>query len=138
MTPDPPRSGPLARVLVLVLALLAAAWLAVALRDVRLQEEGIRLLQQSPPRPGAALERFRDAQRWNASRQPRQFEAAALFLDGRREAAIAMIEEVLAAEPENRAAWILLASWTRGTDEARSAQAARRAAELDGEAANAR
>ncbi len=63
MTRDPPRSGPLVRVLVLALALVAATWLAASLRDVRLQEQGIRLLQQRPPRPRPATARRADAAR---------------------------------------------------------------------------
>ena len=50
---------------------------------------------------------------------------------GRNPQAVAVLEEVVAREPENLLAWRLLDLVTRGSDPARSRQAAARARALD-------
>lgn len=119
----------------LVLSLAAAAivaWLLISWNDERLQTQGIVLLESQPPQSAAALERFRSAKLLSASRQPDAFEASALLLSGDRAAAIAQLEELLRSEPENRTGWLLLANWLRSDDQAGSARALAKAAQLDG------
>ena len=119
----------------LALSLLAAAiaaWLLIGWNDDRLQTQGATLLQQRPPGPRLALDRFRAAKLLNASSQPDAFEALAFFLAGEREKAVAQLEALLRSEPENRTGWLLLADWLSVDDPAGSARAVARGAQLDG------
>ena len=129
------RTTAVTRVLLVALALLAAGWLAVSWRDVRLQDQGIRALQATPPAPRVALAKFRAAGRLNASRQPVQLAAAAYLILGERDRAIAMLRRELRAEPDNRIGWVLLSNWLRGVDPAAADAAARRAEKLNGKPA---
>lgn len=115
-----------------VVAVACAAWLAVSLRDERLQVRGIELLAESPPKPALALDDFRRASLLSASQQPELFQASVYFVQGRRATAIAMLRSLLAAEPDNRTGWILLANWLRATGKPGAEQAYARARSLDG------
>ena len=130
------RTTAVTRVLLVALALLAAGWLAVSWRDVRLQDQGIRLFQATPTQARAALSKFHAAGRLNASRQPRQFEAASYWVLGERERAVAMLKDLLRQEPDNRIGWVLLSNWLRASDPAAAAAAARRAEKLNGKPAS--
>ena len=116
----------------MALALLCAGWLAVSLRNERLQVAGIRLLAEKPPQVDAALDDFRRASQLSASQQPELFEASVYFLKGQRPRAISMLRGLLAREPDNRTGWLLLSAWLRPTDPAGANAAAERARVLDG------
>ena len=106
----------LARVAVGVVAVLVIAWLAVLVRDVRLQERAVE-----DSRPGAtraeldaAAADLRRARYLNPDREPDIALAVVENARGRQAQAIALIEDVVRAEPDNLLAWELLAVYARG------------------------
>lgn len=113
-------------------ALLVAAWLAISLRDERLLVSGIRQMEEQPPNSAQAELNFRHASLLNKSQQPELFEASAWYVQGRRAEAIAMLQRLLADEPDNRSGWILLETWLRPADPRAADAAEARARELDG------
>jgi len=130
--PLPPRALAL-RLLLSLLAVVAAGWLLVGWHDERLQTQGILLLAEQPARPAEAIERFRGAQLFSASLQPQLFEASAVYLLGDRTRATGDLRQLLVREPRNRTGWLLLGNWLL-TDDPPAAEAAfRQASALDGE-----
>lgn len=121
-----------ARVVLLTLALLAAGWLVVSLRDVRLESRASALLRDRPPDLVDARRRLESARLLNASSSVDQTLAAVSWLEGDRRTAIARLQSVVRREPDNRVAWSFLARFAAETDPRRSREAARRAAALDG------
>lgn len=116
-----------------VLALACSGWLAISLRNERLQVSGIKLLAEQPPRVDTAFDDFRKASLLSASQQPELFEASVYFLKGERPRAIAMLRGLLAEEPDNRTGWLLLGNWLRATGDPDGAgRAYARARELNG------
>lgn len=132
VSPAPTHRQAVLRIVLVAAALVVAGWLALSLRNERLQVAGIKLMAERPPQTTAALEKFRQASRISASQQPELFEAAAYFAQGDRERAIGMMRGLLADEPENRTGWLLLATWLRPTDPAAADEAFGRAEALDG------
>ena len=120
------------RVALVAGAVVVAGWLALSLRNERLQVSGIRLMAAQPPQPAQALRDFRAASRLSASQQPELFEASAYFAQGDRARAIGMLRSLLAEEPDNRTGWLLLAGWLRPTDPRGAESAAARARALNG------
>ena len=120
------------RTALVALALLCAGWLAVSLRNERLQVAGIRLLAEKPPQVDAALDDFRRASQLSASQQPELFEASVYFLKGQRPRAISMLRGLLAREPDNRTGWLLLGNWLQASGDPGAARAYARARELNG------
>lgn len=121
-----------ARVLLVALALACAGWLAVSLRNEKLQVSGIKALALKPPQTAPAFEDFRRASQLSASQQPELFEASVYFLEGRRARAIAMLRGLLAAEPDNRTGWILLGNWLSVAGQPGAGSAYARARALNG------
>ena len=120
------------RVILVAAALVVAGWLALSLRNERLQVSGIRLMAEQPPQPALALDRFRQASLLSASQQPELFEASAYYAQGQPQRAVTMLRDLLAQEPDNRTGWLLLSAWLRPTDPAGANAAAERARVLDG------
>ena len=113
-------------------ALACAAWLAVSLRNERLQVAGIKLLQEEPPQATLALQDFQRASQLSASQQPELFEASVYFAQGQRARAIGMLRGLLADEPKNRTGWLLLSNWLRPSHPRAADAALARARALDG------
>ena len=105
----------LVRVSMALVAVLVLAWLAVLLRDYEVGRDG--LVERDPEQVESA--RLLDPNRsWELSL------AGVYLLGGDSRRAAAEAERLVAAEPENAAAWSLLRAATRETEPARSAQAA--------------
>lgn len=124
--------GTALRVILVAAALVVAGWLALSLRNERLQVSGIRLMAEQPPQPALALDRFRQASLLSASQQPELFEASAYYAQGQPQRAVTMLRDLLAQEPDNRTGWLLLSAWLRPTDPAGAKAATERARALDG------
>jgi len=124
--------GTALRVILVAAALVVAGWLALSLRNERLQVSGIKLMAEQPPQPTLALDRFRQASLLSASQQPELFEASAYYAQGQPQRAITMLRDLLAQEPDNRTGWLLLSAWLRPTDPAGAKAATERARALDG------
>jgi predicted Zn-dependent protease len=122
-----------ARVALLVLAALAAGWLAVGLRNQHLQDEATRLLLR-PGQERPAIERLDDARLLNANSQPELLAAAGRWRLGEREEGIRDLRALLRDEPENRVGWAVLADLLQDSDPRGAAQARRRVDELNGSA----
>jgi len=120
------------RAALVALALVCAAWLALSLRNERLQTAGIKLFQRPQPDFSLALDDFRRASELSASQQPELFEASVYFAQGQGPKAIAMLRALLAAEPDNRTGWLLLSNWLRPTDPGGADAALARYRALDG------
>jgi hypothetical protein len=117
----------LARVALGTLAVVVIAWLAVLLRDVRLQERaaaGSRDRTSEVALVGIADD-LRAARLLNPDREPDLTRAVVENALGRRARAIELIEAVTRAEPENVLAWELLALYARDPAAVRRARAAR-------------
>ena len=118
-----------ARIAVAAVAVLVLAWLALMLRDWRLQEDGAAAL-----RPGSTPARLAQADRdLKASRllnpDPAPDMNLALLASARGQSgrALAGIEDVVRREPDNLSAWAILAVLARDDAAARErAFAARR------------
>ena len=120
------------RALLVLAALVVVAWLALSLRNERVQVAGIKLMAETPPQPALALGKFQQASTLSASQQPELFEASAYFALGERARALAMLRELLKEEPDNRTGWLLLSAWLRPSDPAAADRAEDRARVLDG------
>ncbi len=125
----------LARVVLVVLAIVALAWLAVSLRGYDLYERGERLAfapgGQAPVEEAARL--LEDSRFLNPDTRPLLTKGALLVArgEGREpEEGVALIEEAVRREPDNVVAWAVLASATRRLDPERSRAARARADEL--------
>ena len=132
MSSNDVHRGPTLRVILVAAALVVAGWLALSLRNERLQVSGIRLMAEQPPQPALALDRFRQASLLSASQQPELFEASAYYAKGQPQRAVTMLRDLLAQEPDNRTGWLLLSAWLRPTDPAGAKAATERARALDG------
>src|SRR5215211_6252168 len=96
----------IARVAVAVVAVVVLAWLAVAERNLRLQTRGITETAQH--QLARADDDFRRASVLNPDTAPDLQRAYVRSARGQREEAIALAQNVLRREPENRDAWGLL------------------------------
>jgi predicted Zn-dependent protease len=128
------RAGLVQRSLLVLCAAVAVAWLAVSLHDARQIERAKAFSLErdaGPARVEEAIRLLRGAGRLNPDYTERavllaSFEARA----GHPDRARRILEEVVRREPENRGAWRILASFTRRSDPARSAEARARARAL--------
>ena len=125
----------LARVLIVVIALLALAWLGVSVRGYDLYEDGERLAFAPGARKAQVDEAARllkDARFLNPDTRPLLTKGALLVARGGRRApeGVALLEEAVRREPDNVVAWAVLASATRRLDPERSREARARADEL--------
>ena len=108
------------RVAVVVIAVAVLAWLAVMERDVRLQARASDETHHgaTPGELNAAAAHLRGATFLNPDATPDIARAVVENARGQRELAIALIEQVVAREPENLLAWQVLALYARGNDPA--------------------
>lgn len=105
-----------ARAVVAFVAVLALAWLGVMERDLRRQLSGVRA---AGARDFARADAdFRAARLLNPDTQPDLSRAFRNPRAGRRRGADALVEAVLAREPDNLAAWGLLFTFARDHDQA--------------------
>lgn len=122
----------LVRLLVLLVAVMAALWFAVGLRDAKLQSQAITLLVSAHPQTTRALALLDDAETLNVSTTPDLLRASAYWTQGQPVRAIATLRAVVHAHPENVSAWGLLARYLTDRDPAAAAVAKNRAAVLNG------
>jgi predicted Zn-dependent protease len=114
------------RVAVAIVAVLVLGWLAVMEYDARLQARGVTAAQARDF--DRADGDFRRARRLNPDTTPDVNRAFLLQAAGRRDQAVALLEDVLRREPDNLNAWGVLFQFTRDHDRATAerARAARR------------
>ena len=117
-----------ARVLIVLLALVAGGWLAVQERaaHAEAQLDAIAFASSGAPGPGEvarAEDLLRADRRLNPDRRPDLYEAVVLGRAGRTRDAIAVLRRTVAAEPENLEAWALLARAALSQDPALAARA---------------
>jgi predicted Zn-dependent protease len=115
-----------ARVLLVVLALTAGAWLAVQERAAR-AEQGLTTIAFENGNLADAQRLLAADRRLNPDHRADLFEAVILGRQGDFRGAVAAIQRVTRAEPENIEAWGLLASAAKRTDPALAAEAQARA-----------
>jgi predicted Zn-dependent protease len=118
------------RVVVIVLALAAAAWLAVAARSFSAQDEIATLALESDNPTRADLAKAREllprARRLNPDVRVEQGIGVLEFRTGDQAAAVRTFERLTAEEPRNAELWALLARVARDGDPALAARAAAR------------
>src|SRR5688572_1888895 len=118
------------RVVVIVLALAAAAWLAVAARSFSAQDEIATLALESDNPTSADLAKAREllprARRLNPDVRVEQGIGVLEFRTGDQAAAVKTFERLTAEEPRNAELWALLARVARDGDPALAARAAAR------------
>lgn len=118
------------RAAIVLLALVAVAWLGAGIAASRAQDDLARLVAATAQPDEADLTRAADlrrkAERWVPGRRPSLLEATLrLKADDRAEAA-RLLDDVVADEPENAEAWLLLAQASEDRDPEREAQARER------------
>jgi predicted Zn-dependent protease len=126
-----------------VLALVVAAWLVLSYRAVELEDEGKAALSEAVAgdiapaeiRPGR--DALQSARRFNADRSPRLVEASLLLAARQPDEAVDAANRVLASEPDNVDAWIILHGAAREAgDGKRATRALRRLRALNPVAAD--
>ena len=119
-----------ARITVIVLALAAAAWFAVAARSFSAQDEIATLALNTKPPTRADLAEARAllprARRLNPDVRVEQGIGVLEFRTGDGAAAVKTFERLTAREPRNAELWALLARVARDRDPALAARAAAR------------
>jgi len=123
------------RIVLALVALLVAAWLAVSLRDARLEGRGLELAKLPAEQLDAATVResddlLRRARLLNPDRTLTYDRGVLLLRAGRRAEGVERVESYLREEPENRQAWGLLSAATAHSQPAVSRRALRRFREL--------
>ncbi len=123
------------RIVLAFVALVAAAWLAVAFRDARLQGSGLELAKLPVDRLDAATvneadDRLRRARLLNPDRTLAYHRGVLLLRTDRRDEGVRRIERYLRDEPDNREAWGILSAATVRTRPALSRRALRRFRQL--------
>jgi hypothetical protein len=117
----------LPRAAVALVALALVVWSAVLWRDERIGSSAIDRILRNPDLNDAAwareMERLRDAELLNPGTSLATARAGALLQRGRPEAAARVIDDVVAREPENVEAWLVVLDIARGRDPARAAEA---------------
>jgi predicted Zn-dependent protease len=117
------------RILLIVAALAAGAWLVVQERAARAEERLTRIAFENQD-PTDAKELLKIDRRLNPDHRPDLFEGVILGKQGDFEGAVAAIRRVTVAEPENIEAWGLLASAAERVDPRLAAEARARARAL--------
>jgi len=117
------------RIVLILAALLAGAWLATQARAARAEQELTKIAfeNQDPADAPSLLEADRLL---NPDRRPDLFEGVILGRRGDFPGAVAALRRVTRAEPENVEAWALLASAAKRTDPRLAAEAAATARRL--------
>jgi hypothetical protein len=123
------------RIVLAFVALVAAAWLAVAFRDARLQASGLELAKLPVERLDAATvteadDRLRRARLLNPDRTLAYHRGVLLLRTDRRDEGVRRIERYLRDEPDNREAWGILSAATVRTQPTLSRRALRRFRQL--------
>jgi predicted Zn-dependent protease len=115
-----------ARAGVAVVAVVVLAWLGVSERSVRLQASGVAATARHDF--DRAESDFRAARLLNPDAAPDLGRAFVYAASSRQAQAVALLDDVLRREPDNRAAWGVLEQITRQSDpgSARRAHAALR------------
>jgi hypothetical protein len=107
------------RAAVVILSAAAIAWLAAGIAASRAQDDLGRLVATTAVADRADIARAdelrRRAERYVPGRRPSLLEAT-LRLRGDRQGAARLLEDVVADEPENAEAWLLLAEATDGRE----------------------
>jgi predicted Zn-dependent protease len=110
------------RIALIVAALLAGAWLAVQTRAARAEEQLTTIaFEQGDPSDAQRL--LKTDRLLNPDHRPDLFDGVILGKRGDFRGAVAAIQRVTRAEPENIEAWGLLASAAKRTDPALAARA---------------
>lgn len=117
------------RVLVALAAVLVIGWLAVMEVDTRRQADGVAAAQARDFE--AADADFRAARTLNPDTTPDINRAFVLQAAGKRDQAVALMEDVLAREPDNLNAWGVLFQFTRDHDPATADRARSARGRLD-------
>jgi tetratricopeptide (TPR) repeat protein len=118
-----------ARVVVAVVAVAVLGWLAVMERSTRLQAEGIAATARQ--QWDRAEDDFRAARLLNPDVAPDLRRSFVYQASSRPDRALAVLEDVVRREPDNRAAWGVIEEFTRELDPARSAAAREQLRRLD-------
>ncbi len=125
----------LQRVVVVVVAALAVAWLAVSYgnaRVIRHAQVAAADPHASPAAIEAALRELRSSRPLDPSRtESLSYEAALEIRAGRLDDARRVYEEIVRREPDTPEAWLVLSKLTAKSDPARSAQALAQVRRLD-------
>jgi hypothetical protein len=123
----------IARIVIVALAVAAIAWLAAGIDASRAQDDLGRLVATTADPDRADLARADDlrrrAERYVPGRRPSLLEAT-LRLRADPAGAARLLEDVVADEPANAEAWLLLARATEDADPERSERAMERVREL--------
>jgi Flp pilus assembly protein TadD len=103
-----------ARVALAALCLVVAAWLALGLRDARLEQRGTELSRSPAALHDAAVarqadEQLADAELLNPDTNPVLVRGALAFRRGDLARSTSLLQDVVEHEPENLPAWRLLA-----------------------------
>jgi len=125
-----------ARIGIGVLAVVVLAWLAVGLRNARLEADGADAIGRSPStaspaRLADAFDAYGRARKLNADSVPEVRQAGLANFDGRPRDALRLLRDVVRREPENFDAWFLMASVAARVDPSLAAQARERARALN-------
>ena len=129
-------SVPAQRVVVVVVAVLAAAWLLISYGN----SHTIRQVQivaadrnPSPARLEAALRDARSGQTLDPSRgtESLSYQASLEIRRGRLPEALKTLQEIVKREPDTAEAWFLIAQLSRASDPALSARARAQLVRLD-------
>jgi predicted Zn-dependent protease len=123
----------LTRCALVAVALLAGAWLVLGVRALDLQSDaesvrsgpqGAALTPDDADRARSFLHR---ARLLSVDKSPLLNEGVLLLATGRREEGVAILERVVAEEPDNLEAWIVLYNvYSRSSDAKRAREALRR------------
>jgi hypothetical protein len=116
----------IARGALLAVALVCAAWLANELRPVRDRDAALALVSPGrPPDVQRAAQLLNRAARHTRSSEPDLRLAQLWAFQRRPDRATAILRGIVAREPENFDAWLLLSQTARAGDPALAARAAR-------------
>jgi predicted Zn-dependent protease len=117
------------RIVLIVAALLAGAWLITQTRAAQAEQQLTKIAFENGD-PANAQQLLATDRRLNPDRRPDLFEAVILGRKGDFKGAVALIGKVTQAEPENIEAWGLLASAAERVDPKLAAEARARARAL--------
>jgi predicted Zn-dependent protease len=112
----------IARAALLAAALLCAAWFATELRPVRERDQALAKVATDTQRAEALL---RESAGHTRSSEPDLRLAQLYAFERRPERATPILRAIVAREPENFDAWLLLSQTARASDPALAARAAR-------------
>jgi hypothetical protein len=124
-----------ARLVLVIVAVLVLAWIAVLLRDFTIghdaAERSVFDSRSSHAQRLADRRSLEDAELLDPSSYWALAHASNLLRDGERRRSVAEAEALVRDEPEDFAAWGLLANATRASDPARAAEADARREQLN-------